>query len=104
MVTFYTPIDPPIELPISYDRAGWRKRVQAREQYVRQQAGDCWYCKQSLSSDPPKRILDKPVRRSLFPPNFFKHPVHLHHDHKTGMTIGAVHCYCNAVLWQYHGE
>lgn len=32
------------------------------------------------------------------------YPVHLHHDHKTGLTIGAVHAKCNAVLWQYYGE
>lgn len=44
------------------------------------------------------------VNMKLFPPNFFKHPVHLHHDHQTGMTIGAVHNHCNAVLWQYYGE
>ena len=36
--------------------------------------------------------------------NFFKWPVHLHHCHDTGMTTGAVHCYCNAVLWQYPGK
>jgi hypothetical protein len=41
---------------------------------------------------------------SLFPKNFLKWPVHLHHSHDTGMTIGAVHSYCNAVLWQYHNE
>jgi hypothetical protein len=28
----------------------------------------------------------------------------LHHCHQTGLTIGAVHAKCNAVLWQYHGE
>ena len=44
------------------------------------------------------------ITNSLFPPNFFKWPVHLHHSHDTGMTIGAVHARCNAVLWQYHGE
>jgi hypothetical protein len=49
-------------------------------------------------------VMSKKINVDLFPPNFFKWPVHLHHDHRTGMTIGAVHCRCNAVLWQYHGE
>lgn len=25
-------------------------------------------------------------------------------DHKTGMTEGAVHNYCNAVMWQYENR
>ena len=32
------------------------------------------------------------------------HPIHLHHDHDTDLTIGAVHAYCNAILWEYHNE
>jgi hypothetical protein len=40
----------------------------------------------------------------LFPELFLKYPVHLHHSHVTGLTIGAVHAYCNAVLWVYHDE
>jgi hypothetical protein len=45
-----------------------------------------------------------PIDRELFPPGFFNYPVHLHHSHNSGLTIGAVHSYCNAVLWHYHGE
>jgi len=30
--------------------------------------------------------------------------MHLHHNHETDMTEGAVHAYCNAVLWQYEGK
>lgn len=33
--------------------------------------------------------------------NFLQHPIHLQHNHTTGMTEGAVHNYCNAVMWQY---
>ena len=57
-----------------------------------------------LSEPAPKEILDKKIDWSLFPPNFLKYPVHLQHDNDTGMTEGAVHNYCNAVLWQYHGK
>lgn len=93
-----------MQLPINYDRAQPSERARARGEYVRLQKGLCYYCHQSLLRLPPKEIQDKPIKRWLFPRSFFKNPVHLHHDHKTGMTIGAVHCLCNAVLWQYHGE
>lgn len=43
------------------------------------------------------------IDERLFPKGFFDHPVHLHHNHDTGLTIGAIHCYCNAISWQYHG-
>ena len=32
------------------------------------------------------------------------HPIHLQHNHSTDMTEGAVHAYCNCVLWQYEGR
>lgn len=62
------------------------------------------HCGTLLSRAADQIVLSKPIDVSLFPENFFRWPVHLHHSHKTGMTIGAVHAYCNAVLWQYHGE
>lgn len=93
-----------MELPIDYDKVDWRVRKLAREEYVKLQNGDCWYCKQPLEGKPPINVLSKRVNEKLFPPNFFKWPVHLHHCHNTGKTIGAVHNYCNAVLWQYHGQ
>lgn len=33
-----------------------------------------------------------------------RYPVHLQHNHDTGMTEGAVHARCNAVMWQYLGR
>ena len=71
---------------------------------MRQQKGLCYHCKRNLLLSPPKEIMDKAINWSLFPPNFTKWPHHLHHSHETGMTLGTVHAYCNAVLWQYHGE
>ena len=93
-----------MELPVDYDKISSRKRREVREEYVRVQDGLCYHCKNLLSGEPSDSIKAKVVNRQLFPPNFFKWPVHLHHNHDTGMTIGAVHNYCNAVLWQYHGE
>ncbi len=92
-----------MDLPINYSKAHWAVRKQAREQYIHEQEGDCYHCKSSLNLAPPKEITDKPIDKSLFPKQFFKWPIHLHHCHDTGMTIGAVHNYCNAVLWQHHG-
>jgi hypothetical protein len=87
-----------MELPVNYGKIGHRDRRLVREEYVRLQDGLCSYCGNELSGEPTEDMLNKPVKRSNFPPNFFKWPVHLHHNHETGMTIGAVHAYCNAVL------
>ena len=74
-----------------------------REEYVGRQNGLCMFCNCPLDHQPPEHIK-KPIDWKLFPPNFLSNPVHLQHDHNTGMTEGAVHAYCNAVLWQYHGR
>jgi hypothetical protein len=91
-------------LPVNYlDLAQWERRS-VREQYAREQDGKCSHCKELLTGPASKEMLGKKINERLFPQHFFKYPVHLHHSHETGMTIGAVHNYCNAVLWQYHGE
>jgi hypothetical protein len=93
-----------MELPINYDQATAYTRKKAREAYVKLQGGLCHYCGEPLTGPPPEDVTRKKVNQSLFPPSFFQWPVHLHHHHTTGMTIGAVHNRCNAVLWQYYGE
>lgn len=92
------------DLPVDYDSLHWKEKRAVRERYIQIQEGMCWYCHEPLDSAPAKSVREKWVRRALFPVNFFKWPVHLHHCHETGLTIGAVHSRCNAVLWQYHGE
>jgi len=91
-------------LPINYNDSDSQERREARNEYIELQNGLCWYCKAPLSGKPEKSVLDKKINIRLFPDSMFKWPVHLHHDHKTGMTIGAVHCHCNAVMWQYEGK
>lgn len=93
-----------MNLPVKYDSLDWRQKKAVREEYVKLQGGACMFCKEALTSQPPKSVLDKRINWKLFPPNFLKHPVHLQHCHKTGLTEGAVHAYCNAVLWQYYGR
>ena len=93
-----------IELPINYEKLTPQERRRVREEYVIRQRGLCAHCGKRLDSAASDAIMRKPINTRLFPPSFFKWPVHLHHCHDTGMTIGAVHCHCNAVLWQYHGK
>ena len=90
------------KLPVNYDHIDSFMRRNVREEYVRVQKGLCWFCKKPLGGE--SKYADAHINLSLFPPLFFKYQVHLHHDHNTGMTIGAVHCHCNAYLWQYEGE
>jgi len=91
-------------LPVIYDEIHWKERWKVREEYVKLQEGLCYHCKKPLSGEPSKEVLKMKVTPRLFPENFFKHPIHLHHSHETGLTLGAVHNYCNAVLWQHFGE
>lgn len=93
-----------MKLPIYYSKASPLLRRKTRELYIKQQNGLCYYCKAPLLGEPAEEVRDKKIHRSLFPPNFFDWPIHLHHDHTTDLTIGAVHCYCNAVLWEYEEE
>jgi len=92
------------DLPVNYDETHFTERKLVREQYIEEQDGKCMYCGNKLIENPPIDILTKDIDWDLFPPNFLKAPIHLQHDHDTGMTEGAVHAYCNAVMWQYEGR
>jgi len=92
------------DLPVDYDKLkSWEKR-KVREQYIREQQNMCFYCDERLDQEAPERIKEMKINLDLFPPNFLTHPIHLQHDHNTGMTEGAVHCHCNAVMWQYENR
>jgi hypothetical protein len=94
-------------VPALYSTLSASQRVAVRERYVTLQEGRCLHCAHALASDPAPSVLAMKVNWHAFPgraAGFLRHPVHLHHCHKTDLTIGAVHAYCNAVLWQHHGE
>lgn len=91
----------PFTLPTDYRLLTTKQRKIVREQYILNQKGLCIFCRKSLEMDP---ITTFTINKDLFPSGFFKNPIHLHHNHRTGMTIGAVHAKCNAILWQYFGE
>ena len=92
------------QLPVDYTKLEGKERRQVREQYILEQQGKCYFCQEDLNQPPPKRITDKPINWKYFPEGFLDYPIHLQHNHYNGMTEGAVHNYCNAVMWQYHGR
>lgn len=91
-------------LPVEYGKLQWAEKRFVREQYTAEQHGACYECGAPLSGDPALYVEQKPVRKELYPTGFFRNPVHLHHDHGSGLTLGSVHAKCNAYLWDYKGE
>jgi hypothetical protein len=87
--------------PTAYSGLSPKGRRAVREAYVKEQGGRCFYCDLQLTGEPADK---PPIDWSWFPDNFLKYPIHLQHDHETDMTEGAVHAYCNAVMWQYEGR
>lgn len=92
------------KLPVMYDKLDWRERREVRQQYITKQDQKCMHCNEYIFGDPAGDILATEVNWDLFPGgvDFLKHPIHLQHNHCTGLTEGAVHARCNAVMWQYH--
>lgn len=93
-----------IPLPTHYSVLTPEERKAVRERYIQLQKGKCMYCQESITGPPPLRITSKTINWERFPPNFLKYPIHLQHNHNTDLTEGAVHAYCNAVMWQYEGR
>lgn len=92
------------KLPVDYTLLNWQERREVREAYIKEQNNKCFWCKADLNKEAPKKITTKKIDWSFFPKNFLQYPIHLQHNHDTGMTEGAVHNYCNAVMWQYHNN
>jgi hypothetical protein len=87
--------------PRHYDSLTREERRELRLKYIDAQLGNCWYCNGSLFEPSKHEISQKPLNKWRFPKGFFKYSIHLHHDRFTGLTIGAVHAYCNAVSFDY---
>lgn len=92
------------KLPVDYTKLNYTERKVVRLQYIEEQKGLCHYCGCSLNEEAPEKIKSKNINWNLFPKNFLQYPIHLQHNHNTGMTEGSVHNYCNAVMWQYEGR
>lgn len=95
-----------MNLPVKYSELSREEKREVRLEYVRLQGGRCYHCQGKLDAPVPSRISMYPIEWWMFPGgrDFLKYPVHLHHNHDTDLTIGAVHARCNAYLWQYLGE
>lgn len=93
-----------IKLPVKYSTLTPAERKQVKEQYVLEQKELCYHCNAPLSGPPEESVAKKKIKPKYYPKGFFGNPVHLHHNHVTDDTIGAVHNHCNAVLWEYYGE
>lgn len=93
-----------LRLPARYATLTPHLRRLVRARYVREQGGQCYHCKAALTGPPSAEARARSVTPALYPKGFFDYPVHLHHCHKSGFTLGAVHAHCNAVLWEHHGE
>jgi hypothetical protein len=92
------------KLPVDYTKLNGRQKREVRQQYEAEQQGQCYWCKKPLSGGPTLEVEMKAIDHRLFPPGFLRNPIHLQHNHDTGMTEGAVHAKCNAVMWQYYGR
>ncbi len=95
---------PPIKLPANYEKLEQWERRHVRQAYEAKQHNLCYHCQCALSGEPSFDVVEIEVSPDLFPSGFFDNPIHLHHNHDTGMTIGAVHAHCNAVMWEHYGE
>ena len=93
-----------MKLPINYEESTPAVRREARLEYITKQDGCCWHCGDLLDGEPNESVTERPMDTNLFPEHFLTYPIHLHHCHETGLSIGAVHARCNADLWQYHGQ
>lgn len=93
-----------MKLPVKYDDLKPLQKKEVRDEYIILQGGMCFYCKEPMYRKAPQHIRETKINWDLFPPNFLVFPIHLQHDHNTGLTEGAVHNFCNAVMWQYEGR
>lgn len=93
-----------MKLPVKYSEILPNEKWIIREAYIEKQSGKCYFCGGSLGDGPPQNVLKNRIHKHLYPKGFFNNPIHLHHSHESDLTIGAVHAYCNAILWEYYGE
>lgn len=94
----------PITLPTHYPSLSREEVAIVRARYAKAQNHLCYACDEPLTGPASELAREHRINWALFPVGFEDYPVHLHHDHHTGMTLGAVHALCNAVLWQFFGE
>ncbi len=93
--------------PQRYRDLNTDQRRKLRDEYVAYFGGRCLYCDGQLDDKPHEFVCQSAdqIEWDNLPGSkegFLKNPVHLHHDHKTGLTLGPVHALCNAHSWHYY--
>lgn len=84
-----------LELPTKYSSLTGERKSAVKEAYICLQRDRCWLCGDDLY-DPPKFLVENPNYMPLCGNQLAEHsPLHLHHDHKTGLTLGVTHAECN---------
>lgn len=93
--------------PQRYRDLNISQKQELRDQYVDYFRGRCVYCDRQLDDEPHKFVCQSAdeIEWDALPggkEGFLKNPVHLHHDHETGLTLGPVHAQCNAHSWHFY--
>lgn len=109
-------VKPLLTLPMPYDelRRNWRKKRFVRDAYRAFQDDACCICGGLLApyGDAPKKtrenleILEAVIGKgeAINLSKLQRWPTHLHHNHETGLTVGAAHGACNIWLWISEGK
>jgi len=82
------------------------QRRKLRDEYIECSRGRCAYCEEMLDDEPHAFVRQSAdqIEWDNLPGSkegFLKDPVHLHHDHETGLTLAAIHALCNAHSWHF---
>ena len=93
--------------PQRYHDLNTNQRHKLRDEYVEHVRGRCLYCSLKLDGKPSRIVRDSAdeIEWDDLPggkEGFLKNPVHLHHDHETGLTLAAIHALCNAHSWHFY--
>ncbi|MDX1406389.1 MAG: sigma factor-like helix-turn-helix DNA-binding protein [Woeseiaceae bacterium] len=92
------------KFPQRYRDLNYNQRRKLCDEYVEYFKGRCPYCNELLDNEPHEFVRQSAdeIDWDTLPggkEGFLKNPVHLHHDHKTGLALAAVHAMCNAHSW-----
>ena len=93
--------------PQRYRDLNTNQRRKLRDEYVEHFRGRCLYCGLKLDGKPSRIVRDSvdEIEWDDLPggkEGFLSNPIHLHHDHGTGLTLGPVHALCNAHSWHFY--
>lgn len=86
-----------LELPTKYSSLSGERLSAVKDAYICLQRERCWLCGDNLY-ELPKYIVDNPNYMGLCYNQLAEQtPLHLHHNHDTGLTLGVAHAECNII-------